>query len=516
MWTIDLFDREVAAHPDRPCLVTGDRSLTYRDVKQGSIHVARRLRELELRDGARCAILSINDPLAVTCILALLRAGIVWLPVNPRNSAEENAQGLQTFGCDVLLFHSHFLGILPRILSNAQCIRHVICIDRNDTAYPDVSSWEQVEDDPVSNAPPDYDRLAAISVTSGTTGKAKGVMLTERNFVAFTLGYAQALHEDAPPVFLVAAPITHVAGRMCFPVLHLGGTVVLLPSAEPQVILQAIPRYRITRLFLPPTAIYNLLGQPDVKEIDFSSLKYFIYGGAPMATARLKEAIAVFGPVMTQGYGQTEAPMLIAQMSPADHFIDGELAPDWRLMSCGRPTSAATVAIMDDDGNLLPSGEEGEIVVRGEFVMCGYVNDPEATSEVSRFGWHHTGDIGYVDADGFLYIVDRKKDMIISGGFNVYPAEVERIIRNEIGVEDCAVIGVPDTKWGEAVKAIIQPVSGHQLDTMALLAICREKLGGVKAPKTIEIWPDLPRNAAGKILKEEIRKQYWSGESRRI
>ncbi|WP_043357791.1 class I adenylate-forming enzyme family protein [Cupriavidus basilensis] len=512
----ELFDLAVAAHPDRAFLIDGKRTLTYRDVQDASLGVAAGLQAIGFGEGARGAVLSVNDSSAIVCILGLLRSGVVWLPVNPRNAICENTRALQIFKCNVLFFHSSFLELLPQILSGAPCIQSVICIDRDDTDYPRMGSWMPSQQPAYRSLPPDPDRLAAISVTSGTTGKPKGVMLTERNFVAFTLGYAQLLHEDTPPVFLAAAPITHVAGRMCFPVMHLGGTVVLLPSAEPQAILKAIQHYKITRLFLPPTAIYNLLDQPNVRAIDYSSLKYFVFGGAPMAIARLKEAIDVFGPVMTQGYGQTEAPMLIAQMYPQDYFVSGEIAPDSRLMSCGRPTAAADVAIMDEGGNVLPPGMEGEIVVRGAFVMSGYENDLAATAEVSAFGWHHTGDIGCFDADGFLFIVDRKKDMIISGGFNVYPAEIERVLLDQPGVQDCAVIGVPDAKWGEAVKAVVQPVPGHEVDPTLLQAVCRTNLGGVKTPKSIEIWSSLPRNEAGKVLKREIRRQFWVDKDRRI
>ena len=267
-------------------------------------------------------------------------------------------------------------------------------------------------------------------------------------------------------------------------------------------------------MFLPPTAIYMLLAHPRVRDADLSSLEYISYAGAPMSLDRLKEAIAVLGPVMNASFGQTEAPMCVTAMPPHEHLdSDGELAHPG---SCGRPNLLSIVEIMDDEGNILPPGERGEIVVRGPLVMAGYYRNPEATAEVSAFGWHHTGDIGVRDDAGWFYVVDRKKDMIISGGFNIYPAEVEQALMAHPAVQDCAVIGVPDEKWGEAVVAVVEPRLGAEVDIDDLLASAREVLGPVKTPKRIELMASLPRTNAGKVSRAELRKAHWADAGRTI
>jgi acyl-CoA synthetase (AMP-forming)/AMP-acid ligase II len=267
-------------------------------------------------------------------------------------------------------------------------------------------------------------------------------------------------------------------------------------------------------MFLPPTAIYMLLSHPGVRDADFSSLQYISYAGAPMSLDRLKEAIAIFGPVMNASFGQTEAPMCVTAMPPHEHLnAAGDLAHPG---SCGRPNLLSIVEIMDDDGHILPPGERGEIVVRGPLVMAGYYKNPEATAEISTHGWHHTGDIGVRDEDGWFYVVDRKKDMIISGGFNVYPAEVEKALLAHGAVQDCAVVGIPDEKWGEAVIAFVEVRPGHKPQEATLIAFAREALGAVKTPKRIEIVRQLPRTNAGKVSRAQLRKPYWEEAGRKI
>ena len=517
---IDIFDEGARRHPDRICFRFGDESLTYREVESLSHRVAAALAADGFGRGSHAAVLSANHPNAFVCVLGILRAGGVWLSINARNSTDENIRTLHDFDCDVLFYHSEFADLVAELPARAPSVRRGICIDQRNGTDPALSAWAS----PIEGTAPvpatEPGDLAMLSATGGTTGRPRGVMLTQQNFIAFCEGVDWQFQEDRPPVFLAAAPMTHVGGRFCFPVMGLGGTVVVLKSPDPQAILQAIQRDRVTRLFLPPTAIYTLLAQDNVRQFDFSSLRYFTYGGAPMSVQKLKEAIDLFGPVMTQGYGQTEAPMLMAYLSREDHFKDGqrggELASDERLASCGRPTPFSSIAIMDDSGQLLPRGDTGEIVVRGDFVMKGYYKDPEASAAASQFGWHHTGDLGRFDEQGYLHIVDRKKDMIVTGGFNVYSAEVEQVVAAIPGVHDCVVIGVPDEKWGESVKAIVQPEANASLTEADIIAACRPALGGVKTPKSVEFRDELPRSATGKVLKRALRDPYWAGRSRKV
>jgi acyl-CoA synthetase (AMP-forming)/AMP-acid ligase II len=293
--------------------------------------------------------------------------------------------------------------------------------------------------------------------------------------------------------------------------------VVVVTKPDPALLLGAIPKYRVTELFLPPTVIYRLLEIPDLgKKVDFSSLKYFMYGAAPMSVEKLKQAIQVIGPVMMGGYGQTEAPASIAYLPPDAHFEGGRLASDERLSSVGRPNPLIRVEIMDDTNEILPPGGTGEICVRGDLVMKGYYKAPDKTAETIVDGWLHTGDIGHLDAEGCLHITDRKKDMIISGGFNVYPSEVEQVIWSHPAVQDCAVIGVPDEKWGEAVKAVVELNAGQTATAEELIALCKEKLGSVKAPKSVDFVATLPRSPVGKVLKKDLRAKYWQDTARKI
>jgi acyl-CoA synthetase (AMP-forming)/AMP-acid ligase II len=309
------------------------------------------------------------------------------------------------------------------------------------------------------------------------------------------------------PRYLALAPLTHAAGVLCFPVMTLGGEIVVMPSPDLTEFVHLVEEKRITHTFLPPTLIYLLLDNITLDTADTTSLQCLWYGAAPMSTARLEEAIERIGPVLGQLFGQSEAPMMISTMAPADHVrSDGTLAKE-RFASAGKPTPLTQVSIVDSSGRLLPRGERGEIVVRGPLVMAGYYKNPSATEEASRDGWHHTGDIGYLDEENYLYIVDRAKDMIISGGFNVYSAEVEQALMSHPAVLDCAVVGLPHEKWGEQVTAVVQFHRGQSVPPAELREYAKGLLGSVKAPKQLLVWPDLPRSKVGKVLKAEVKEK---------
>jgi acyl-CoA synthetase (AMP-forming)/AMP-acid ligase II len=499
----DYLDKGASLGPSSPCLTMGDRTLSYADVQDLSRRVAAALARSGIAAGDKVAVLSGNDPTAFSCVFGISRAGAVWCPINPRNEAAENRDLLALFDCRCLIFQKAFAPLVDRIRRQLPLLTTLVCLDGDEEYAHPFDDWlgtERLDVEPV-------DDLALIVGTGGTTGRPKGVMLTGRNIETMSALTLMSYPFDGRPVYLALAPLTHAAGVLCFPILALGGQVVIMPTPDLGQFLAHIDRDRVTHTFLPPTLIYMLLDHADLATTDLSSLQCFWYGAAPISPTRLEEALTRIGPVMAQLFGQSEAPMMIATMAPKDHFhADGSVATA-RLSSAGRPSPLVTVAIMDGQGTLLPSGERGEVVVRSSLVMTGYYKNPVATQEASAHGWHHTGDIGYLDDDNFLYIVDRAKDMIITGGFNVYSVEVEQALMAYPGIQDCGVIGLPDEKWGERVVAVVQSRAGTPIEADALTAFVKARIGSVKTPKEILVWPDLPRSKLGKVLKNEIRQQ---------
>lgn len=502
----DYLDKGASLGGDSPCLTMNDTTLSYAEVVRRSRRIAGALQASGIRRGDRVAILSANDPLALTCVFGISRAGAVWCPVNPRNEAEENRQLLGLFGCRCLLFQEKFAPLVARIRDRLPELTTLVCLDGRVEGALTFAEWSAVHTAP-EELPSADDELCMLAGTGGTTGKPKGVRLTGRTMATATALTLMSYPFGDRPRYLALAPLTHSAGVLTFPIMTLGGEIVIMPEPDLGEFLRLIGKHRITHAFLPPTVIYGLLDHPDLDSASLGSLRCLWYGAAPMSPTRLEEALTRIGPVLGQLFGQTEAPNMISTLAPADHFHpDGSLARE-RFSSAGRPTPLTQVAIMDSGGALLPRGERGEIVVRGPLVMDGYHEDAAATAAASRHGWHHTGDIGFLDEENFLYIVDRAKDMIITGGFNVYSAEVEQALSAHPAVQDTAVVGLPDDKWGERVTAVVQLRPDRQVSAQELIAFVKERLGSVKAPKQLEIWPDLPRSKIGKVLKPDIRQR---------
>jgi acyl-CoA synthetase (AMP-forming)/AMP-acid ligase II len=522
MAMIDFFDRGWLINPTGAAYIQDERTYTFDEVGTLSCQVANALLATGLPCGTKGAVWAANDTTAWTCALGIWRANMCWLPVGARNPADENQYVLDQFDCEILFYQSYFAPIIATIQARLPKIKHWICLDGESTEVANairLSDW--IKDQPATkpHLDVDMDDVIAIVPTGGTTGLPKGVMNTHRTYqTAFAhLMINFPYTEEENPVTLAAAPMTHTSGLLSIPVTCRGGAVVILSKPDPTLMLAAIPKYRVTELFLPPTVIYRLLEIPGLNmKVDFSSLKYLIYGAAPMSVEKLKQAIEVFGPVMAGGYGQTEAGGTISTMPPHQHFVAGNVAPDSRLSSVGRPNPLVHVEIMDDHNNILPRGQSGEICLRGDLMMRGYYKDPVKTAETIIDGWLHTSDVGHMDDEGFLHITDRKKDMIISGGFNVYPSQIEQVIWGHPAVQDCAVIGVPDEKWGEAVKAVVELNAGQTVTAEEIMALCKEKLGSVMTPKTVDFTAQLPRSMVGKVLKKDLRAQYWKDSDRKI
>jgi len=360
------------------------------------------------------------------------------------------------------------------------------------------------------------DAVCSIWPTGGTTGASKAVVWTNEVFATMMDLATRHWPAHEHPVNLMVAPITHAAGVMAVIQAAQGGTVVIRPGFDAEDALDHIERHGVTNLFLPPTAYYRLLEAQKARPRDCSSLNMMLLAAAPVSPDKFGEGVAAFGPCIAQCWGQAEAPMLLTYLSPGQvaAAVTGD-HPE-RLASCGYPTFSCQVAVMDEHGNLLPPGEQGELVARGRLVAPAYLKRPEETAAIHAFGWHHTGDVGYLDDNGFVYIVDRKKDMVITGGFNVYPAEVESAILALPEVRECAVIGIPDDQWGEMVCALVIPAEPGWADAGHVISASKAALGSIKAPKVVHFVESLPVTPVGKVDKKALRTTYWKGRSRLV
>jgi fatty-acyl-CoA synthase len=521
MRAIDYFDKGAEAFPDRIAIIDRDTRYSYRETQQASRHIARAMWSAGLRGEQRVAIFSPNDARILLCMLGLMRAGGVWVPVNHRNALDANVQFLNYSGTSWLFFHSSFHDQVRKMKALVPSLRHYVCIDAENDGDPSLESFmnrgADGQDIDWGDARGNLDRLAGLVPTGGTTGPAKGVMVTSLSWGTMTETANQCLRcDDIDPVCLSTAPLSHAAGVVAFAMFAMSATNVVLPSFDALEVLQSIERFHVTHIFLPPTAYYALLAHPKLGDFNYYSLRRMLIAAAPVSPDKFKRGIEVFGPCLCQSYGQTEAPMYMTYLDPATVAAAAAGDHPERLRSCGRPTLAVRLAIMDEDGTLLPPFKTGEIVARGALVGAGYYNLPEATAEIRAHGWHHTGDVGYRDDDGFFYIVDRKKDMIITGGFNVYCAEVEACVMELPQVRDCAVIGVPDEKWGEAVKAVVALREGELLTEESVIIHCKARLGGVKSPKSVDFCIEIPKTPAAKTDKKALRKPYWAGVERAV
>ncbi len=517
MRTIDYFDKQARLNPDRLILVAGESRLTYAQVSRQTHRLAAAMAAAGLRHQEAVAVMSPNDPAVLTAMLGLWRAGAVWIPVNTRNALDSNISYLQYVRAGWLFYHSSLADDARRVATEVPSISRLICLDRDDGEFPSLEAFMAPEDgceapdlgDPIGNP----DELTAIIATGGTTGPAKGVRIMNRSWGALMESIGNLMPAD-DPVCLATAPMTHAAGPVAMAAVAMGATISVLPGFDAEEVMRAIERDRVTHMFLPPTALYTMLSHPRVRDYDYSSLRYFLLAGSPVSPDKLRQAVEIFGPCMCQSYGQTECHMIATWLPPHEVAAAARGDHPERLASCGKASYSVRVELMDDDGNILSVGEVGEIVARGGIVGGGYFEMPQATAEATAHGWHHTGDVGRRDEHGYYYIVDRKKDMVVSGGFNVYSAEVEAVIMELEAVAEAAVIGIPHDHWGEQVHAVVVPRS--EIDEAAIIAHAKARLGSVKAPKTVEFVEAIPRTAAGKMDKKALRKPWWGDQARMV
>lgn len=509
--------RAVQLYAREPALLGDGFDLDWQQLADRVARLAGVLIAHGVGPGDRVAMLAANSPRYVEFYLATLWAGAVMVPVNSRWALPEKVHCLNDSGARLLLVDAAAHGDAHALTDACPEIQHVIHADAGSSGgFADYEALLAAQE-PVPDAERGGDDLAALFYTGGTTGRAKGVMLSHDNFMSNAMTAMVNLGIRQESVHLHVAPLFHVAGgSRVFTTTVAGGTHAVIPRFEPELFLDAVQRYRVTITVVVPAMLNALLEYPHLDRFDLSSLELLTYGASPMPEALLRQTMERMpGIRFLQSYGMTELSPVATSLAPRYHVFDG---PDaGRVRSAGQAVFNADVAILDKDDRPLANGTVGEVCVRGPMVMQGYWGQPELTAEALRGGWMHTGDAGYLDDDGFLFLVDRVKDMIISGGENVYSAAVENVIHQFPGVHECAVIGLPSERWGEAVHAIVVPRAGATIDQTELLAHCRGQLAGYECPKTIEIRAQpLPRSGAGKILKTELREPHWSDEARSI
>ncbi|MFR9774146.1 AMP-binding protein [Nocardia sp. SC052] len=507
-------DAFALAYPSETALIHGDLRMTY-DQMFGEIRrTGRAFLAMGLRAGDRLAFVMENSADLIAVMYGALWAGLTIVPLNARLSAQDQRYMLADVKARGLVFD----------LANAERAHQLLDIGiefaiatASDAVPPKGYLLSALRDgQPHGPGAPsvDVDQECWVQYTGGTTGYPKGAVHSHRSVL--TSLYSATVEYSVQPGEVTAhvAPLTHSGQLYVMPVWSRGGTQVVLGGYEPERLLHAIERERIESVLLVPTMLYQLLDLPNITDYDLSSLRTVTYGAAPIGAERLEQALDILGPVFVQAYGQTEAFGQITMLSKHDHLRavdDPEL-----LRSCGRPVSIADVRCADDELLTVADGEPGEILVKGPHLTSGYVNKPAETAEALRGGWLLTGDIGVRDERGYFFIVDRKKDMIVSGGFNVYPKEVERALFGHPAVADVCVIGVPDSKWGESVKAVVVARGGAEPSESELIAFVKEQKGSVLAPKSIDFVDVIPVTAAGKHDKKAVRANYWSGRARGV
>ncbi|MCE9521930.1 MAG: long-chain-fatty-acid--CoA ligase [Alphaproteobacteria bacterium] len=489
------------------------RDTTYAALDKQTSQVANGLIALGQKPDARIGYMGMNSDTYFEVLLGAFKSNTVIVGVNWRLAGPEIVYVMNDAGCEVIFVGAEFAPMIEAIKKDCPKLKHIIALDGGHATWPAYFAWRDKQSDKDPHLPTKQDDDAIQLYTSGTTGNPKGVQLTNGNYMAFFKSATDAKwgEFDAGEPNLVAMPNFHVAGtNMGLNTLAQGSFGVVMKTVTPDGVFDMIEKYRVQNMFLVPAVILMLVQHPRIKTTDISCVKRIFYGASPITEELLKTAQAIFkGCGFTQLYGLTETVGAGTALQPEDHR--GTL-----LRSCGKPYPGLEIKVFDENGKDAPQGAVGEIAIKGGTVMKGYWNKPEATAKSIKDGWFYTGDAGFFDQDGFLFIHDRVKDRIVSGGENIYPAEVENAVFGHAAVADVAVIGVPDDKWGEAVKAIVVLKPGQTATAEDIIAFTRSRIAGYKLPKSVDFIEALPRNPSGKILRRELREPYWAGRARRV
>jgi fatty-acyl-CoA synthase len=503
----------LARFKDRPAIADDSVEWTYGDMADAIGRFIGVYKSIGLKRGSALSILSRNRVESWAAICAAMIMGVRYTPLHPLASEDDHLFIVEDAEIDLLIIDA------PRFESRGRAIaqrvgglKYVFSFGPMEGATDILAELKDVKSAPLLDES-DFGAIAWLAYTGGTSGRPKGVMLTHRTFVMMSLLLIADWDWPEEIRFAAVTPISHAAGVTIFPIMCRGGFTRLMDGFDARSFCVAVQSQKINSTFLVPTIIYTLLDHPEIRsEYDLSSLESIIYGAAPMSPARLRQGIDVFGPVFVQMYGQTESPQCIMTLRKQDH----DLSRPHRFGSCGRPAPSLTVKLFDEEMREVATGQAGEVCVRGPLVMDGYWKREDATKDAFRGGWLHTGDVAIKDEEGYFYLVDRTKDMIITGGFNVYPREVEDAIAEMPAVAGVAVIGIPDPRWGEAVKAFVVLKESCLATESEIQAHVKDRRGGPWSPKSVEFVQSIPVTSLGKIDRKALRSPFWSRHERGI
>jgi len=514
-----FFSRYGKYYGDKPAIVFEGKRISFAETVERVNRLANGLLNLGIKRDDRVALLANNCPQFLEVFFTRYVLGVTEVTLNTRLSPEDWAYQINEVGASTLIITDEFLPALATIRSELKSIKNLVAISGG---QPDAIDYETLISSSTSKEPDiDIDvsekKVQRIMFTGGTTGMPKGVVLSRSADFAQMRNILVDLVPDLTPkdVFLGLQPMYHAVRPFFFPCWIRGATHVIVPNFYPEIAFEAIEREKVTVIKTVPTVLARLTAHPEIQKRNPNSIRTIIYGGSPIPVEKLKEAIRIFGPVLMQNYGQSESAMTVCYLKKEDHLLDGDPKQTARLASIGRPYSWVEIKLVDDNGKEVSTGQPGELIVRGDHNMSGYLNNPEETAKTLRDGWVYTRDIAVMDEDGYVFLVDRKSDMIISGGENVYPSEVEHVLYQHGAIMEACVFGIPDEKWGEMVTAAVALKPGTTVTEEELIDFCKQRLTKYKTPKKITFHDSLPKSAIGKILRRELRAPYWKGQGRR-
>lgn len=519
MYILEAIDRGTKYWANKIAIISEWGSFTFREIDERVNRLANGLMRLGCHPGCHIGVILNNCHQYIEIYFAKHKLNTVWVTLSGRMSEKELAWQINDAEIGTILVGEEYLGKVETIKTSLKTVQNYIAVTGSS---PGFISYEEL----ISSSTPERPKvevkgsdLSRISYTGGTTGRPKGLMISRRSDEAvmrnILLDSVADLHRR--DVFLALQPFYHAVWTYALPCWLRGATQILTPHWSPQNVCETIEKERVTIVKTVPTLLVRLLDYQRLREHDLSSLRTIIYGGAPMPVEKLKQLIELLGPIFVGNYGQAEAPMTIATLSKKDHLTEDISSGMKRLHSAGRPYTFVDVKIVDHEGKKVPTGELGEVIVKGDHIMTDYWHrHPEIDEEPIKEGWVHTRDIGFFDNEGFLYLVDRKSEMIITGGFNVYPNEVEQVLCMHPSVQEAAVVGIPDEEWGESIKAFVVVKPGKPVTEQELIDFVKDYLASYKKPKSVEFRDNLPKSDVGKILRRVLREPYWKGREKNV